>query len=64
MINLINLGAQQDIFSAQEKEEISKNITSRDGGTLQQFFTKANNVFKDKERHFRADAVHRLIEEK
>lgn len=64
MINLINFGLQQNIFSAQEKEEISKNITSRDGETLQQFFAKANKVFKDHERYFRADAVHRLVEEK
>jgi len=60
---LVNLGIKHKIFSEKKLASIKKYVQKKDTEKLRPFFQIANKIFKDQERHFRADAVHRLAAE-
>lgn len=59
---LIFIGIEQKIFSQHEEDSIQKHIEEKNIIQLRVFFSKANSIFKNYERHFRADAIHRIVE--
>ncbi len=61
---LIEMWIKQKIYSLKEEEIILQNIQQKNTEKLKVFFNTANKVFKDQERYFRADAIHKLVEEK
>ncbi len=63
LVALIKLGTEQKIFSSKDEEKIAVLVDEQNSEELKYYFGLANRIFKDHERHFRADAVHRLVEE-
>ena len=62
MEKLIRLAIEQNAF--QNATEIEKDLSEKNTEILKPYFREANRFFKMQERHFRSDAIARLVEEK
>lgn len=61
MVSLIELGVAQDIFGG-DQAAAQQALHTKDVTVLRPLFARANKIFKDHERYFRADAVHHLVD--
>lgn len=61
---LVKRGIGQKIFSAKDLHSIDQIIKQRNSNKLKAYYGWTNEIFQAQERHFRADAVHRLVHEK
>lgn len=62
--NLVKIWIEQNIFNLEEIDLINNYFQDKNIEKIKSFFDKANSVFKAQERCFRADSVHRLVNEK
>lgn len=61
---LILVAVNQGLFSDAENHYVETALKTKNVTVLKPFYIRSNTFFKDQERHFRSDTVHRLVEEK